>query len=203
MTVIIHIDIDCFYAQVEMIRDPTLIDKPIGIRQNQTISTYNYVARSLGLKKMTHISEAKKIIPNIVIIQAHMELYRETSRIIFEQVKKTCQGCILQITGIDEAYIDATKWAQSTDKNILYNIKSHCFPSQNDNCDINSDMLIRGSILAERIRNDVRERCGGYTLSAGISFNKFLSKIACGLHKPNDQTIIFSDAVKQILNPLP
>ena len=57
---IIHLDIDCFYAQVEMITDPSLVDKPLGIQQKNIVVTCNYIARTQGVTKCMYVSEALK-----------------------------------------------------------------------------------------------------------------------------------------------
>lgn len=79
MRVIIHIDVDCFYAQVEMVKNPQIANSPVGVLQNQTISTCNYVARQRGLKKMTHRTDALKMVPDLIVVQANMESYRLAS----------------------------------------------------------------------------------------------------------------------------
>jgi nucleotidyltransferase/DNA polymerase involved in DNA repair len=127
---------------------------------------------------MCRIGDAKRIIPDLVIIQAHMELYREKSIQIFEQLKKECDGCIVQVSGIDEAYVDATSVCQGD------------FP------------LKMGEELAERIRKSIFNACG-FTLSAGISHNRFLSKLAAGRNKPNGQATIAPHEIREILDDMP
>ena len=65
---IIHIDIDCFYAQVEMVKDPSLVDKPLGIQQKNIVVTCNYVARQRGVTKCQYISDALKVCPDLVLV---------------------------------------------------------------------------------------------------------------------------------------
>ena len=65
--VIVHIDIDCFYAQVEMLQDPQLRDKPLGIQQKNIVVTCNYVARQRGVGKCQYINDAMKVRPIILI----------------------------------------------------------------------------------------------------------------------------------------
>jgi nucleotidyltransferase/DNA polymerase involved in DNA repair len=127
---------------------------------------------------MSHITSATRVIPDLVIIQAHMELYRETSIKIFDRVKQECKGCAVQVSGIDEVYIDVTEQCA------------------------NDDPFTSGALFAERIRKVIFESLG-YTMSAGISHNRFLSKIAAGMKKPNGQTIITQQQVRSVLDPLP
>lgn len=56
---IVHIDADCFYAQVEMLRDPSLVDKPLGIQQKNIVVTCNYKAREFGVRKLMYIAGKK------------------------------------------------------------------------------------------------------------------------------------------------
>ena len=65
---IIHIDIDCFYAQVEMVKDPSLVTKPLGIQQKNIVVTCNYVARQRGITKCQYISDAIKVCPDLVLV---------------------------------------------------------------------------------------------------------------------------------------
>ena len=67
--VIIHIDLDCFYAQVETLLNPNLKGKPVGVRQKSIVVTCNYPAREYGVKKCMLISEAKKVCPQIILVK--------------------------------------------------------------------------------------------------------------------------------------
>lgn len=64
---IIHIDIDCFYAQVEILKNPNLKNVPLGIQQKNIVVTSNYIAREYGIKKCMQIVEAKKLCPGLVL----------------------------------------------------------------------------------------------------------------------------------------
>ena len=65
---IIHLDIDCFYAQVEMLNDPSLREKPLGIQQKNIVVTCNYVARERGVGKCQYIAEAMTTCPDLVLV---------------------------------------------------------------------------------------------------------------------------------------
>ncbi|KAI8483322.1 hypothetical protein Bbelb_389260 [Branchiostoma belcheri] len=85
--VIVHIDVDCFYAQVEMIRDPTLRDKPLGIQQKNIVVTCNYVARKRGVTKLMFIKQAKELCPELVLVKGEdLTHYREMSYKITGQI---------------------------------------------------------------------------------------------------------------------
>ncbi|CAN0382323.1 unnamed protein product, partial [Discosporangium mesarthrocarpum] len=82
--VILHFDIDSFYAQVEEVLNPRLKGKPIGIRQKYLLVTCNYVARRLGVKKMSSVVEAKKQCPSLIVLDGEdLTHYREASETIY------------------------------------------------------------------------------------------------------------------------
>jgi hypothetical protein len=104
---IIHIDIDCFYAQVEMILNPSLQTKPLGIQQKHIIVTCNYVARERGLAKLMRLSEAKKKCPDLVLVNGeNLSKYRDYSK----RVNSLVQGITPNVErlGFDENFLDVT-----------------------------------------------------------------------------------------------
>lgn len=164
-----------------------------------TISTCNYVARNQGLSKMVHIKDALRIVPNLVVIPAHMELYRETSRNIFDSIRNICVQSVIEVSGIDEAFIDVTEWVKN--RTLNDNVIGKSIPETFDENDANNVSIAIGSKIAQEIRDHVLNYCG-YTMSAGISHNKFLAKIATSLHKPNNQTCIFRSGIRTVLDQL-
>ena len=79
---IIHIDVDCFYAQVEMLRDLSLALKPLGIQQKNIVVTCNYVARQRGVGKCQYITEAMKVCPDLVLVNGEdLARYRKVSMV--------------------------------------------------------------------------------------------------------------------------
>ncbi|XP_075345215.1 DNA polymerase iota isoform X2 [Mycteria americana] len=78
--VIVHVDLDCFYAQVEMIRNPELRDKPLGVQQKSIVVTSNYEARKLGVKKLMSVKDAKEKCPQLILVNGEdLTPYREMS----------------------------------------------------------------------------------------------------------------------------
>ncbi|XP_060261264.1 DNA polymerase iota isoform X4 [Ovis aries] len=78
--VIVHVDLDCFYAQVEMISNPELKDKPLGVQQKYLVVTCNYEARKLGVKKLMSVRDAKEKCPQLVLVNGEdLTRYREMS----------------------------------------------------------------------------------------------------------------------------
>ncbi|XP_076217741.1 DNA polymerase iota-like isoform X2 [Aptenodytes patagonicus] len=77
---IVHVDLDCFYAQVEMIRNPELRDKPLGVQQKYIVVTCNYEARKRGVKKMMSVKDAKEKCPQLILVNGEdLTPYREMS----------------------------------------------------------------------------------------------------------------------------
>ena len=107
--VIVHIDMDCFYAQVEMIENPQLCLRPLGIQQKTILATTNYVARQRGVGKMDRITRARQVCPDIVIIKGeNLTKFRAASERVFALLKETLPGVPIQRLGLDEFFLDVT-----------------------------------------------------------------------------------------------
>ena len=191
---IIHIDIDCFYAQVEMINNPVLRTKPLGIKQKNIVVTCNYVAREAGVKKTSWIKDALKICPDLVLVNGEdLHRYRKFSENIFSVLQS--YKCPVEKLGMDENFMDVTKLVCSKVENLKYEEPAICRHSFNSNseslCNCGCDVRLKiGSHLANEIREKLYSELE-ITSSAGISFNKVLSKLIGAYHKPNDQTVLF------------
>eukprot|EP00903_Cladosiphon_okamuranus_P018116 g16671.t1 len=111
---IVHFDIDCFYAQVEEVLNPSLRGKPIGIKQKYLLVTCNYTARSLGVRKMESLIEAKRRCPSLVVMDGEdLTRYREASEAIFSYIAGVC-GPLVQRLGMDEIFADVTALIKTT-----------------------------------------------------------------------------------------
>ena len=109
--VILHFDADCFYAQVEELRDPSLRTRPLGITQKYLVVTCNYPARAAGVTKLMNIEEAKKKCPHIVLIPGEdLTPYRRTSARVFNVLSHF--GSAVQKLGMDEIAVDVTDSAR-------------------------------------------------------------------------------------------
>ncbi|VDI32765.1 DNA polymerase kappa [Mytilus galloprovincialis] len=105
---IIHIDIDCFYAQVEMIRNPKLRDKPLGIQQKYIVVTCNYKAREFGVTKLMTLKDAKEKCPQLVLVNGEdLTHYREMSYKLSEFLQKYTPN--VERLGFDENYLDVSE----------------------------------------------------------------------------------------------
>ncbi|XP_077319121.1 DNA polymerase iota isoform X2 [Lithobates pipiens] len=106
--VIVHLDMDCFYAQVEMIRNPELRDKPLGVQQKYLMVTCNYVARECGVNKCMSIKEAKEKCPQLVLVSGEdLTHYREMSYKVTELLEEF--GVKVERLGFDENFVDITE----------------------------------------------------------------------------------------------
>jgi len=176
MRKIIHIDMDAFYASVELRDRPELKHLPVVIafhHPRSVIAAASYPARQFGLRSAMSMSQAKKRCPQVVVIEPNFEKYRQVSRQIHEIFQQYTS--LIEPLSLDEAYLDVTE----NFKNI---------PSATE--------------VAEHIRADIF-KVTGLTASAGVAPNKFLAKIASDWHKPNGICIIKPSQVQHFIRDLP
>ncbi|RKD32978.1 DNA polymerase IV [Thermohalobacter berrensis] len=169
---ILHIDMDAFFAAVEIKDNPKLKDKPVivgGTSSRGVVSTCSYEARKYGVHSAMPMYIAKQKCPHGIFLSPRKERYKEVSKKIFQILYKITD--LVEPLSIDEAYLDVTN-VKKTPKEIAYFIKEH--------------------IMKET----------GLTVSIGISYNKFLAKLASDWNKPNGLKIITKDMVPDILKPL-
>ena len=166
---IIHVDMDAFYASVEIRDNPALKGKPIAVGgkadSRGVISTCSYEARRFGIHSAMPSAEAKRRCPELILIPGRMSVYKAVSAQIREVFARYTE--LIEPLSLDEAYLDV----------------SDC-------------SACRGSatLIAEQIRREILEETG-LTASAGIAPNKFLAKIASDENKPNGQCVITPDQV--------
>ena len=176
MRKIIHIDMDAFYASVELRERPDLKHLPVVVSSHHpraVIAAASYPAREFGLRSAMSMSQAKKRCPQVVVIEPNFEKYREVSRQIHEIFQH--YTATIEPLSLDEAFLDVTENLQN-------------IPSATE--------------VAERIRADIFNTTG-LTASAGVAPNKFLAKIASDWHKPNGICIIKPSQVQHFIHDLP
>ncbi|KAG1657328.1 putative ATP-dependent RNA helicase DHX34 [Nymphon striatum] len=192
--IIVHVDMDAFYASVEMRDDPSLIDKPIAVGsmgmlvssfKSSTqffVSTSNYVARRYGVRAAMPGFIGIKLCPQLVLIQPNFEKYTSVSKEIQEVFKLYDPD--FSSVGLDEAYLDIT---DVVDTRISPN-KSRL--------DIASDII-------NEMRSKIFENTH-LTASAGIAPNMLLAKITSDMNKPNGQFLIkpCADEIKNFIKAL-
>ncbi len=164
MRKIIHVDMDCFFAAVEMRDNPALRDIPIAIggsrERRGVISTANYPARKFGVRSAMPTGMALKLCPHLTLLPGRYEAYKEASRQI--QAIFSRYTSLIEPLSLDEAYLDVTD-------------STHCHGS--------------ATLIAQEIRQTIFNELQ-LTASAGIAPVKFLAKIASDLNKPNGQYVI-------------
>ncbi len=172
---IIHIDMDCFFAAVEMRDNPTLREIPIAIggsSRRSVLCTANYPARKFGVRAAMPSLMAMKLCPHLKIVPGRYNVYKEESQKIREVFEK--YTTLIQPLSLDEAFLDIT----------------HLVDENN-----------RAEMIAEKIRNDIFSATE-LTASAGISPNKFLSKVASDWNKPNGQLHISKQSILDFVEEL-
>jgi DNA polymerase IV len=176
MRKIIHLDMDCFYAAVEMRERPELVGKPIAVgggTPRGVVTTCNYEARQFGVRSAMPGFMARERCPQLIFVTPRFDLYRDASR----QIRKIFNEYtpLVEPLSLDEAYLDVT--SLSGDGRYAWDIAKE----------------IRARIIEET----------GLTASAGIAPNKMLAKIASDWRKPNGQFAIPPEQVEPFMASLP
>ncbi|XP_011477067.1 DNA polymerase iota isoform X1 [Oryzias latipes] len=203
--VILHFDLDCFYAQVEMIRDPSLREVPLGIQQKYIIVTCNYVARERGVTKLMSVTDAKEKCPELVLVRGEdLTLYREASHQVTELLSSFCP--LVERLGFDENFMDVTEMVERRMKETPppegYSFSGHVYnPSNAEISGSDHPRLALGSYIAAELRDAVHSRLG-LTGCAGVATNKLLAKLVSGTFKPNQQTVLLPEDVGHIMESL-
>jgi DNA polymerase IV (DinB-like DNA polymerase) len=177
--IIIHMDMDYFFAQCEEKENPAIKGKPVvicvysGRREDSgAVSTSNYEARKSGIKAGIPISMAKKMDPAAIFLPVNMELYRSISLEVMGILRGYCDA--FEQKSVDEAFCDITGQVIDFDEARMYGI------------------MIKKEILEK----------AGLTCSIGVAPNKLVAKIASDFQKPNGLTVVKPDAVLDFLAPL-
>lgn len=200
--VIIHVDIDCFYAQVETNKNPELSQKPVGVQQKNIVVTCNYVARDYGIKKCMLVEAALKLCPNLVLVKGEdLHDYRQISYKITTHLQKF--SAVVERLGLDENFIDVTQLvknkflANSSDR-----VEGHIFGDTSDKCRCGCEIRLKvGSNIADEIRSSIKKEFN-LTCCAGIAHNKLLAKLVGATHKPNQQTTVLPNNALELLYDL-
>lgn len=169
---IIHIDMDCFYAAIEVRDDPSLAGKPVGVGGSSgrgVLTTANYEARKFGCRSAMPVFKARQLCPEIILTPIRFDVYREESekiRAIFGRYTD-----LIQPLSLDEAYLDVTHRTES------------------------------GASLAKEIRQAIFQETG-LTASAGIAPNKMIAKVASDWNKPDGQLEVKPSEVDSFMRGL-
>ncbi|XP_028852045.1 DNA polymerase iota isoform X1 [Denticeps clupeoides] len=202
--VVLHFDLDCFYAQVEMVRNPALRDVPLGVQQKYIVVTCNYVAREYGVTKLMSVTAAKEKCPQLVLVKGEdLTHYRETSYKVTELLMSYCP--LVERLGFDENFMDITEIVNGKIREAP--VTDYCFSGHVYNCQAAGvraseyPRLAVGSQIAAELRGALHSRLG-LTSCAGIASSKLLAKLVSGAHKPNQQTTLLPKYTGDIIGSL-
>ena len=173
---IIHIDMDAFFASVEQRDNPELRGQPIavgGSKLRGVVAAASYEARKYGVRSAMPSVTAKRLCPNLIFVKSNFEKYRTVS----DQIREIFYSYtdLVEPLSLDEAYLDVTQAKRG--------------PAS-------------ATLIAEAIRSEIFAATE-LTASAGVSFNKFLAKVASDINKPNGMKVIMPAEAPEFLASLP
>ncbi len=176
--IILHCDLNNFFASVSLLSNPTLYDMPVAVcgsveARHGIVLAKNEIAKKFGVKTAEAIWEAKQKCPDLVTLPPDYKKYHEYSRAAQKIYARYTD--LIEPFGIDECWLDVT----------------------------GSTMLFgSGEQIADKIRRDIKRELG-ITISVGVSFNKVFAKLGSDMKKPDAITVINRDNFKQKVWPLP
>ena len=171
---IVHIDMDAFFASVEQRDNPSLRGKPIAVggMYRGVVAAASYEARKFGVRSAMPSHQALKLCPHLIFVNGHYNAYKEASNKVMKILRQYTE--LIEQVSIDEAYIDITDYKPNevTAKEVAIEIR-------------------------RKIKNEVN-----LTASAGISFTKFLAKVASDCNKPDGYYVIHPNKAEQFVRQL-
>lgn len=174
---IIHVDMDAFYAAVEQRDNPRLHGKPVIVGGDPgsrgVVATCSYEARKFGIHSAMSSVRAYQLCPQAVFVRPRFDAYRAVSLQIRELFHEYTD--LVEPLSLDEAYLDVTK---------------------------NRKEIAFGSRVARQILQEITARTG-LTASAGVSYNKFLAKVASDVNKPAGLTVVTPEQAETFIAELP
>jgi DNA polymerase IV len=173
---IIHVDMDAFYASVEQRDNPELRGKPVavgGSSKRGVVAAASYEARAFGVRSAMPSVTAQRQCPDLIFVKPRFEAYKIVSLQIREIFARHTD--LIQPLSLDEAYLDVTQDKQGIGSAVK---------------------------IAKAIRTAIREETG-LTASAGVSYNKFIAKLASDQNKPDGMCVILPDQGPEFVASLP
>ncbi len=174
---ILHVDMDAFYASVEVRDDPSLRGKPVCVGGSSdrrgVISAASYEARTFGVHSAMPTAQALRLCPDLVLLPANFDKYTRESRRIMEIFQRYTP--VVEPLSLDEAFLDVS----------------------------GSERLFGDAVtIGKAIKADILKETG-LVASVGVAPSKFLAKLASDLDKPDGFRVIQPDEVRDVLDPLP
>jgi len=174
---IIHVDMDAFYASVEQRDNPDYRGKPVVVggtpEQRGVVAACSYEARKFGIHSAMPASQARQRCPNAIFLKPRFSVYREVSAVIQAVFRQFTE--LVEPLSLDEAYLDVTH---------------------------NQDYSGSATLIAKEIKRLIKEETG-LNASAGVSYNKFLAKIASDMDKPDGLYLITPEQGPEFIKSLP
>lgn len=173
---IIHLDMDAFYASVEQRDRPELRGRPVVVGGNSrraVVAAASYEARTFGVRSAMPMFRARRLCPELVVVDLRMEHYRAVSQQI--RAILAAHTDLIEPLALDEFYLDVSATTASIEE---------------------------AGALARRLKEEIRSGTG-LTASAGVAPSKFVAKIASDLRKPDGLVVVEPEAVVGFLAPLP
>jgi len=175
--VILHVDMDAFYASIEEREDPSLAGRPVVVggtpEGRGVVAAANYAARRYGVHSAMPAARAQRLCPQAVFVRSRMELYARVSKEIHAIFARYTP--LVEPLALDEAFLDVTA-------------SERLFGAAED--------------IARRIKGEIRAELR-LVASVGVARNKFLAKLASALEKPDGLTVVPGATVRAFLDPLP
>ena len=181
--IIVHFDMDMFFAAVEIKKDPSLANIPMAVGSMAMISTSNYIARRYGVRSAMAGFIAKKLCPQLKLIKPNFKNYSKESESVMNVIREYDPN--LRTFSLDEVYIDLTGYVfeNYSRKNNIPLEELYCLDELTD------QIWQFTSLVVEEIRSKVFKETQ-LTISAGISCNTLLAKVCTDINKPNGQFMI-------------
>ncbi len=171
--IILHLDMDAFFASVEQVDFPELKGKPVvvgGIGERGVVATCSYEARKYGIHSAMPGFMARQKCAHAIFLPVRMKRYKEVSNRIFRLLNQYTKK--IEPISIDEAFLDLSEYSEEY------------------------------LLIARKIKKSIKSQTG-LTVSMGVSYNKFLAKMASEWEKPNGFKVITKEMIPNILLPLP
>lgn len=177
--VVMHVDLDAFYASVEQLRRPELRGKPVIVGgagvpgERGVVAAASYEARPFGVRSAMPLSRARRLCPTAIFVPCDFKAYREASKAVFQILDR--YSPVIEPIALDEAYLDCTG---------------------------QEALMGKPADVAVRLRDEVKTRCG-LDISIGVASSKIVAKVASELRKPRGLVVVQPGEEASFLAPLP
>jgi len=177
--VVMHVDLDAFYASVEQLRRPELRGKPVIVGgagvpgERGVVAAASYEARPFGVRSAMPLSRARRLCPQAIFVPCDFKAYREASRSVFDILDH--YSPIIEPIALDEAYLDCTG---------------------------QEALMGPPQAVAVRLRDEVKRQCG-LDISIGVASSKLVAKVGSELRKPRGLVVVAPGDEATFLAPLP